>query len=284
HLDPDGSLLPTSEWVHLNGTLPLSSLDEVVTSIEQILYEELVGAGVVDLDAMWHPLQDEEVPTVPIVRAEVDTDNSVDHDDDDSLDQDLEDNIENLTMEEAKGQTFHVQAAHVVLSPFGRPTGWHVKLASSSMVNALIVRAASKLKVRVGWKMVQVQEYNYPRLDDATSEEEQRKIKRQNHINNLPIDDTMVRFENCHPTLSEEHLRFLLSRFELARTGGATVIRWKGVTDDGKRQLMFVVRFLDASWARAAVRENQGLEVYGKDLRLIQFPKQLLFNEELDIN
>jgi hypothetical protein len=37
---------------------------------------------------------------------------------------------------------------------------------------------------------------------------------------------------------------------------------------------------LDASWARAAVREKQGLDIAGKDLRLIQYPKQLLLDKE----
>jgi hypothetical protein len=273
HLDPQGKLLPTSSWVHVDGTLPLTTLEELLWSMEQILFEELSsGAGVVDLDAPWNPLQDQSVPTVPMTVVVEEENHDHDHDDE-PTDQDVVDDIGNVNLPATRRQPFHVRAAHVVLSPFGRPTGWHLKLANPSMASALIVRAASERRVRVAWKMVQVHEYHYPTSDHEVT-------KSRNHINGLPVDDTMVRFENCHRSLDEEHLRLLLSRYELARTGGPTILKWKGITSDGKGQLMFVVRFLDASWARAAVREKQGLDIAGKDLRLIQYPKQLLLDKE----
>jgi hypothetical protein len=43
---------------------------------------------------------------------------------------------------------------------------------------------------------------------------------------------------------------------------------------------MFVVRFASASWARAAIREMQGLRVNGKSIKMIQYPNQLRYNGE----
>jgi hypothetical protein len=106
---------------------------------------------------------------------------------------------------------------------------------------------------------VQVQEYEY------SKEKEERDDPA--YANGLVVDDSMVRFENCPPDLTDEYLRYLLSRFDLAPQG-KTVIEWRGRTTDGKRApLMFVVRFASAAWARAAVRELQSMQIGGKQSR-----------------
>jgi hypothetical protein len=74
-------------------------------------------------------------------------------------------------------------------------------------------------------------------------------------------------------------LRYLLSRYELARFG-PTVLQWQGKSNDGKQHKMFIVRFNTAAWARAAVREKQDMQIAGRGVRLIQYPNQLLLDEE----
>jgi hypothetical protein len=257
HWDPLRQILPTSDWVHIEGTLPLTSLDEVVNSIENILYDEL-ERGVMDLEAPWNPMQDAQAPFLP------------------------------LKQDENTGPPlFYIQAAHVVLSPFGRPSGWHLKLANASMVHALVSRSGTKQRVHVAWKMVQVKQY-HPTADMADTNSNMENEHHQNyspfnHIEGFLVDDTMVRFENCPDSLDEEHLRYLLSRYELARSG-PTVLPWRGSTNDGKRQRMFVVRFHSAEWARAAVREKQDTQIAGKGLRLVQYPKQRLLSQEKEQN
>jgi hypothetical protein len=232
------------------GTLPFTSLEEVVSSIEEILWQELTVTGVVDLEAMWNPLKDETVPTVSIVEE----DNACDS----------EKGQTDSAMSDTKRQPFRVQAAEILLSPFGRPTGWKVKLANPSMVNALLSRGKSKEGVRVGWKLVQVKEY-HPKDDKE--------------VDFMLVDDTLVRFENCPPSLDVESLRYLLSRYDLAPTGD-TIVQWKGRTNDGKvPQPMFLVRFASPAWARAAVREMQNMHLDGKSVKLIQYPRQMLVNE-----
>lgn len=252
--DDHDSPLPTSEWVHVEGTLPLTTLDEVITSVEHVLHQEL-ERGVVDLDALWNPIQDPSVPTIQYG---------------------LDDCHNNATQEQQESQ-FRIQAAHVVLSPFGRPNGWHLKLANSSMANALIARAASKQRVHVVWKVVHVKEY-HPHNGTSSNT---NNANDTNCIEGFLVDDTMVRFENCPNDMNAEQLRNLLSRYELARYG-PTVIQWKGATNDGKQhsQLMFVVRFHSAAWARAALREKQDLQISGRRLRLVQYPKQRLLSEQ----
>ncbi|KAG7354167.1 hypothetical protein IV203_003523 [Nitzschia inconspicua] len=268
HLDPEGTFLPTSDWVQVDGTLALTSLEELVMSIENILYEELEH-GVIDLEALWNPQQQgETVPLLPIQ----DTDGTND-----------DDNV--------VSPHFRIQAAHLMLSPFGRPTGWHLKLSNPSMVHALITRAESKKRVHVAWKMVLVKEYHPPTAAAAAETETEAPTAAKdgnavqttttitNHINGFLVDNTMVRFENCPESLTEEHLRYLLSRYELARFG-PTVMQWEGQTAQGKRHRMFVARFHDATWARAAVREKQDLPVGSRRLRLIQYPNQRLLEEK----
>ena len=237
HLDPQGKKLPTSSWVQITGTLPITSLNDVLSSIEQLLHNQFTSRdGVVDLEAPWNPIRDEDIPLLHMT-------------------------------EDDKDAPYRVQEAHVVLSPFGRPTGWKLKLANPSMVHAL-----RKLKcIQVGWKTVQVKV-----IHPETGGE---KKYATNQVDGYVVDDSMVRFESCPDTMTAEQLRMLMSRFELARSG-PTVLPWKKATSDGKSHNMFIVRFLDASWARAAVREKQSMYRDGRRLRLIQFPKQLLGSEK----
>eukprot|EP00980_Cylindrotheca_fusiformis_P003832 scaffold858_cov123-Cylindrotheca_fusiformis.AAC.8 len=231
HLDPTGEILPTSEWIHVNGTLPICSMDEVIQSFERILRREEAESGIVDLDALWNPLQDSKVPSLS-----------------------LEDNL--------------VQAAHVVVSPFGRPNGWLLKFANRSLTN-VILEKAQRDHIHVVWKVVQVREHHYCPKEELENDPA--------HHNGLLVDDSMVRFENCPFALTEEELRLRLSRYDLAPTGN-TIIKWGGKTDDGKRApLMFVVRFASPAWARAAIREMQSLALHGKIIKLVQYPQQMRY-------
>jgi len=233
HLDPDGTMLPTSSWIHIDGTLPICSLYDIQSAVEKIVREEAMN-GIVDLDAPWNPLQ-QDVPTVKVSNEPI------------------------------------VEAAHVAISPFGRPNGWHLKLANRSLVNAILTRAQRE-SLRVSWKVVQAREYHYHK----------EKNLEEDHAwaNGLVVDDSMVRFENCPVRMNTENLRHLLSRYDLAPKGN-TIIHWEGVTSDGKRApRMFVVRFASAAWARAAVRELQSTRIEHKTVKVIQYPKQLRIEAE----
>jgi hypothetical protein len=234
-LDPKGTILPRNEWIHVNGTLPICSLDEVISSFEKMLKREESECGIVDLEAPWNPLQDENVPT---------------H----SLDP----------------STPIIEAAHVVISPFGRPNGWYLKFSNRSLVNTILTRSQQN-HIHVTWKVVQIKEHEY---DKETALQEDPA-----HANGFVVDDTMVRIENCPYGLLEEEIRLRLSRYDLAPKG-KTVIRWEGETNDGKKApLMYVVRFASAAWARAAIREVQSLRLNGKIVKLVQYPKQMRYEE-----
>lgn len=257
HLDPDGTTLPTSEWIHINGTLPTGSLDQVLNSIEQILREE-EQKGIIDLDAEWNPVQDPQVPLLV-------------------LDDILQQSQDQTKPTGRSGVAALVEAAHVVLSPFGRPNGWHLKLPNRSLVYSLVDRSQQqqqqqqKQGVRIGWKLVTVHEYQY------SKEKHQKEDPAFARNNGLIVDDTMVRIENCPPTMNMVHVRHMVSRYELAHHG-TTVLQWKGMTTDGKlAPLTFIVRFASASWARAAVRDLQSTDYMGQLLRIVQYPKQIRY-------
>ncbi len=244
HLDPDGSTLPTSDWIHINGTLPIGSLDQVLHSVELILREE-DQKGIIDLDAEWNPVQDPQVPLVM---------------------------LEGYVHTRRPHKPSMVEAAHVVLSPFGRPNGWHLKLTNRSLVYALLDRSRQQ-QIRIGWKLVTVQEYHY------SKERHQQEDPAIAGNNGLVVDDTMVRIENCPPDMDSSFVRHFVTRYELAHHGN-TVLKWKGETNDGKiAPLMFIVRFASASWARAAVRELQASVIHGKTIKLVQYPKQILYQD-----
>jgi hypothetical protein len=229
HLDPQGMMLPTSDWIHVDGILPNSSLEMVVDTFSKVLVDEQ-DIGIVDLDALWNPVEDPAVPTLAP----------------------LDNNVQNNW----------IQAAHLVLSPFGRPTGWYLKFPNRSIVNS-IVSHAQLHPLFCAWKPIKVTEYKY----------------RQEPLSPNPtVSDSMIRFENTPRSLSADQLRLMLSRYELA-TEGNTVVQWKGSVEGKTAPLMFVVRFADASWARAALRDMQSTMVENKNLVLAQYPRQIRCDE-----
>jgi hypothetical protein len=197
--------------------------------------------GIIDLDAEWNPYHDANVPMM-------------------------------ISLEDLSAQTPLIQAAHVILSPFGRPTGWRLQLANKSLVYAVVARGEQK-QLRVGWKVVTMEEYHY------SKEREQEEDPAFTHNGGLIVDDTMVRIENCPLEMDANYVRYMFSRYELAKEGN-TVLQWKGKTNDGKiAPLMFIVRFATASWARAAIRECQAALVNGKTIKLVQYPNQIRYQE-----
>jgi hypothetical protein len=230
HLDPQGMILPTSDWIHVDGILPNSSLEMVVDTFSKVLVNEQ-AIGIVDLDALWNPVEDPAVPTLA------------------PLDNDSEQHW--------------IQAAHLVLSPFGRPTGWYLKFQNRSIVNSIISHAQLH-PLFCAWKPIKVTEYNY----------------RQEPLSPNPVvTDSMIRFENSPKFLTADQLRLMLSRYELA-TEGNTVVQWQGSVEGKTAPRMFVVRFADASWARAALRDLQSTVVEDKTLVLAQYPQQIRYDQD----
>jgi hypothetical protein len=231
HLDPKGILLPSSCWIHVDGVPPLCTLHTILDTFIELLAVEQ-EQGIVDLDAFWNPIEDQAVPTLPTKLS-----------------------IPNW-----------IEAAHVVLSPFGRPTGWHVKFTNRSIVNAILTHAQDET-IYCAWKSVKVNEW--------------KPIKEKVHPNRPIVSDSMVRVENVPNTMTASLLMLMLSRYDLATQDGPTIIEWQDATSDGKvAPLMFVVRFADAAWARAALRELQSSRVEGKTIKLAQYPQQIRYDIE----
>jgi hypothetical protein len=202
----------------------------VVDTFSKVLVNEQ-AIGIVDLDALWNPVEDPAVPTLA------------------PLDNDSEQHW--------------IQAAHLVLSPFGRPTGWYLKFQNRSIVNSIISHAQLH-PLFCAWKPIKVTEYNY----------------RQEPLSPNPVvTDSMIRFENSPKFLTADQLRLMLSRYELA-TEGNTVVQWQGSVEGKTAPRMFVVRFADASWARAALRDLQSTVVEDKTLVLAQYPQQIRYDQD----
>jgi RNA recognition motif-containing protein len=143
------------------------------------------------------------------------------------------------------------------------------------MVNALLLKAqTTKGNVtHIGsWKAVKITEYKEEEENDNTAS-----------AGSTDFDDSVVRIENCPTTINIDDIRHLLSRYELLEVlGRPSIYLWTGKTPDNKRpsDAMYIVKFKDPSWARAAIRENQNLSINGKHIKLIQYPKQLTKNEQ----
>ena len=277
----------------------MTSLEEVLDTIENVLKKEaLERSGIIDLDTEWNPHHDgESPPLVPSILEYPATDPAAGERREYALDKDIvgisnistiddNDHDSNDATDETTIQmeSFRVVKAHVVLSPFGRPTGWNVKLANPSLVHALLTAAKNarvKGSLRIGWKFAKVKEYHPPSSSNSSRNNIKSHKKQPSHDPKdtrtmLVVSDSMVRFENCPPTLTEDYLRHMLSRYELTPKG-STILRWRGQTSDGRiPPLTFVARFASPAYARAAVREMQGKFLDERPIKLIQYPRQLL--------
>lgn len=289
-LNPRESNVPRNGWILVTGVPPVSNLESMLQGINQALDRALVEkGGFTDLDANWDPRMGEgEMPLPMLAYQDIFPQHSADYPKED----------------------LHrwVQEARVVLSAYGRPHGWKIRLANKSIAHALL-QSTNEKPLMCSWKEVaatplnrKAHQYLYqvlPTKGDVvrisfenqkrpTPEEvEQGAIEPMgsNHLfyDDLDtrdldwLDDSVVRVENCCESTDEQDLLFMFSRYDLK---APSVLQWTGRqgTDNekGSGSPMFFVRFADADWARAAVRAKQGTTIGHKSVRLIQFPKQYI--------
>jgi hypothetical protein len=159
-----------------------------------------------------------------------------------------------------------VRQAISVLSHLGRPSKWRIQLENRSVVNAVLEHVQQQPFYCV-WKAVDVVEWKPPTTTTDV----------------VPtFDDTFVRVENCPLNLAENGVRHLFRRYHLSQNHSSNVMLWKpqGEGKEGRSHLpdkcTFIVRFIDAANARAAVRELQGVIVLTHRLMIAQYPKQLV--------
>jgi hypothetical protein len=96
----------------------------------------------------------------------------------------------------------------------------------------------------------------------------------------IVVSDATLRIENCSHDTTTYDLTNMFSRFDLAvrlSSSLPSIHEWKGTTPEGRLAPpgTFLVHFADASWARAALREKQGMIFKGRQLRLAQYPRQI---------
>jgi len=139
-------------------------------------------------------------------------------------------------------------SAHSLVSDHGNLYGWRIRFRNRSIANAFIQHSAQS-PLHIAWKEVRVREWK---------EEVPEKLK---------FTDSTIRVDGGDNLLTVEHIRHLFRRYDLKTTGTT-------VTAAGKRY--FLVHFKNASWARAAVRELQGIAVRQCSLVLTQYPRQIL--------
>lgn len=207
--------LPTSGWVIIRNIPPMSSLTDIVQSINEAM-DIQAETGIVDLDAVWKG--GGQVRMLEL----------------DSSSQDW------------------VRSAHLVLSSHGRPTGWRIEFHNRSMAHAFL-EYCRRNRFHCAWKPVSVEQWK------------QRGTAPPN------VSDSMIRVENAGDDLTVDHVRHLFRRYDMATTGPTVKI-----FNENSLHKVFVVHFADPSWARAAIRELQGVQVHERCLRLAHYPRQLI--------
>ena len=180
-----------------------------------------------------------------------------------------------------------IRKCKLKISLTGRPCGWLIQLADTSIARALLKHET--IRVRCGWKSVNIR---------PLSSKEVAKSDRFMVRCGQPITNATVRVEDCPMYVSEYDLLKLFSRFDLADSNRQEAVeQWDAAPEilSGKKNpngiptsKTFLVHFASAAWARAAIREFQGTtfppkkfshhpEVsYSPPIIMMQYPKQIL--------
>lgn len=252
HLKKLGENVPESNWIEVRGIKPISSLQAVIMAIEKALSLEQ-ERGILDLEAELNPKNSSAIQ-LPLMQ---------------NLDQ----------------QQSWVRKALIILSPFGRPSGWRIELPNRSVARALLQHANENGILCASQKL---------QLSEFEGEEGETPFGCVDVYDASILSDATVRVENCPGGMNPLLLMNLFSRYDLLdisqssalmkhaskdKENGkrpiAAIEEWKG-TIDGSKPNTWLVHFADASWARAAVRERQATVLKGSTLLLAQYPKQLL--------
>lgn len=207
--------LPTSGWVIVRNIPPLSTLTDILQSINEVVDAQLDG-GIVDLDAVWK-------------------------------------GGGQVSMFERGASEEWVRSAHIVLSSHGRPNAWRIEFCNRSVAHAFLEYTRQN-EFHCAWKPVTVERWE----------------ERDDNTDALAVSDSMIRVENTGDDVTIDNVRHLFRRYDMTREGPSVRVFNK----DSPHKL-FLVHFADASWARAAIRELQGVRVNNNFLRLAQYPRQL---------
>lgn len=218
------TMFTSCSWVQINNIPVLSTLEDVVRSVEEVLEFEK-ERGIIDLDANdWE--KGESLPLLDLPE---------------------------------EGHEW-VLSAKLVLSTYYRPSGWRLEFDNRSIAHALLQHTKHTSSLKCAWKPVTVEEWNQD-LGNVQTEQEKQQQK---------ISDASIRIENCTEKTTVDHLRHVLRRYDLT-TEPNSIQKLSRSRND----IFFLVHFANASWARAAVRELQGVVVNKNELRFCQYPKQI---------
>jgi len=264
HLKELGENIPESNWIEVRGIKPISSLQAVIMAIEKALNVEQ-ERGILDLEAEWNPKNSSAIQ-LPLIQ---------------NLDQ----------------KQIWVRKALIILSPFGRPSGWRIELPNRSVARALL-QHANENDIFCASQKLQLSEFENPDTEFGKGEEDETPFRCVDEYDVSILSDATVRVENCPVGMNPLILMNLFSRYDLLDTSQSSALikhaskdkengqrpiaaieEWKGTIDGSKVQHKpntWLVHFADASWARAAVRERQATVLRGSTLLLAQYPKQLL--------
>lgn len=212
--NPTSSSLPRSSWVSIHNIPIMSTLDDIVKSINQVLDS---FTGIVDLDVPWK-------------------------------------SGGQVTLLEPPKEW--IRSARIKLSSHGRPSAWKIEFHNRSIAHAFLEYSRTH-EFLCAWKPVDVVALHEPRQKDDD--------------NDVEVSDSMIRVENCSDHVTIDHVRHLFRRYDMSMKEPSV-----RVLNEGSQHKMFLVHFADPSWARAAVRELQGVRVRQDHLRLAQYPKQIL--------
>jgi hypothetical protein len=269
---------------------PTSSLEALVAG----MWSALERHGVINLDAPWNPDEMVRSSAAAAAAAAAAAEGGDRSADDGAIHLPA---LPVIRLEDDYPDGSWIVQARVVLSPFARPTGWHVQLASRSLAYALL-SAAQDEPLLCASRPVTV------RAMDASPGEEDEKddgaVPMRDRLRPWPpeVSDATIRVENCSERTSVLELLNLFSRYDLrhpprttlvsdgqdgstvaaaSAAESASVVPWTGITSDGKAPpTTWLVHFRNAGWARAALRDVQGATLDGRILRLARYPRQKL--------
>ena len=287
--------IPTTDWIQITGTSPMSSLDAVLHCLTQaFLHQSSMttshhdgsgtgtgsgGGGIVNLDApisslvLDHPSSSSSsLSSLPLL----DNPQFVDtHNTDPTI-------PSTTTTTTSTTIPPWIKKALVMVSPYARPCGWKIQLHNRSLVYALLhYQYHHPNSLTCGGKPLTISEWkhnNYPQDTTTTT----TTTTTDTTTTPVVIPNATLRVENVPDTCTALTLLHLFGRYELVvppphKNPMDRIVQWQGRTSDGKiPPTTWLVTFASEAWARTAYREKQHAMIGGRNIQLAHYPQQIL--------
>jgi len=169
--------------------------------------------------------------------------------------------------------------ARIQLSNSKRFCGWYVRFPSLKIAEVFVQYRKSRLKnvLEAVSSFSNKTMYNQYSVSVLGLNEIKNSVSESV---DLKINDSVIRIDNASPNTTVNEISFLLRKWELSTTIKRPIVPLRDLVRYPSKYNSFLIYMEDAANARSILRELQLCNVLQSELIFIQYPQQLIYDED----